>query len=890
MKIFLMRYYNNNIPLINNRSIYDDIKKSYFGGITEVYRPYGENLYYYDVNSLYPYAALNPMPGCKCIFEDSINSNLQNIPNIFGFFYCSIKTNNGYLGLLPVRSKEGIIMPNGEWSGRYFSEELKFAEKNGYKIFIHKGYSFDRVENVLDDYVNNLYKIKKNTKKSVERAISKSLLNNLLGRFGLDIHSSKTDIVDMDEYNEIAQTKNINSINNIGDKILINYDNHVSKAICDELNVDYKDIVIQNIKNNNEREETFKDVSIVISSAVTSYARIFISKTKLDILKRGGELYYSDTDSIVTNIPLDNELVSPDLGKFELEHTIKRAYFISSKTYCLITKFGTPIIKAKGVRNHELIEEDFISLYKGNKVQTVRTESYRDFTKGYVNINITKPITLDGDAYSKRKKLFDLTVWIDTQPLIINEIKFDSSNKSEITAKGGGGGGPLAKVVATQPSKAPSNISTIKTRYLGYTISSDFLNKYNIEEILISILFIMFIVLYILSFAAKEPENAKDSGFDIEESMLENYDEDLYDIKNKQESVEVKIQKGDECKFNLDTTSHEADDDFNTEKIEKDVELVEKERNVESPDVEAEIIQVLDTFNIQFSNFEAFINNGVINVLELDKDTLNAEEIALLENLVQNIKQGTDDGCSPLSATSTSSSEYERLVMEIRSGNDVTILTPISGAGSASYHSSTATPTSPVSVLNTEVNNETVEQGMVSNENVIPNKDKGKQLVIITKPVLEDENPLPLPNWFEVPKQPDTREKVETWEKDNIIRKFWTSKYPFLSEHYDQIKLSSKELIQESIELQKTDNKLDQNDLNDKYVGLESLELLFGENKTTDLLDKDEDLCLDQLFKEENKETSKSKPSNLDVNKANDSKPSHDPDISPEKYLDNLTP
>ena len=41
MKIFLVRYYNKNITLINKRSIYDDIKKSYFGGITEVYRLYG---------------------------------------------------------------------------------------------------------------------------------------------------------------------------------------------------------------------------------------------------------------------------------------------------------------------------------------------------------------------------------------------------------------------------------------------------------------------------------------------------------------------------------------------------------------------------------------------------------------------------------------------------------------------------------------------------------------------------------------------------------------------------------------------------------------------------------------------------------------------------------
>lgn len=49
---------------------------------------------------------------------------------------------------------------------------------------------------------------------------------------------------------------------------------------------------------------------IVISAAVTAYARVYISKLKLDILKKGGKIYYSDTDSIVTNIKLPDSLVS----------------------------------------------------------------------------------------------------------------------------------------------------------------------------------------------------------------------------------------------------------------------------------------------------------------------------------------------------------------------------------------------------------------------------------------------------------------------------------------------------------------------------------------------------------------------------------------------------
>jgi hypothetical protein len=42
------------IPLIFNE-IYKDIKDSYTGVSVDVFKPYGENIKCYDVNSLYPY-------------------------------------------------------------------------------------------------------------------------------------------------------------------------------------------------------------------------------------------------------------------------------------------------------------------------------------------------------------------------------------------------------------------------------------------------------------------------------------------------------------------------------------------------------------------------------------------------------------------------------------------------------------------------------------------------------------------------------------------------------------------------------------------------------------------------------------------------------------------
>lgn len=66
VRVFLKNFYSKNIPLVNKASIYRDIKKAYYGGITEVYKPFGHNIYYYDVNSLYPYVALQDLPGLEC--------------------------------------------------------------------------------------------------------------------------------------------------------------------------------------------------------------------------------------------------------------------------------------------------------------------------------------------------------------------------------------------------------------------------------------------------------------------------------------------------------------------------------------------------------------------------------------------------------------------------------------------------------------------------------------------------------------------------------------------------------------------------------------------------------------------------------------------------------
>jgi len=459
MDIFLRRYYNNNIPLIKRKSIYNDIKSSYFGGVTEVYKPHGKHLYYYDVNSLYPYSALNPMPGLNCVYHDKINKNISElIEDLFGFYYCKIVTpSDSYLGLLPTRTSEGLIMPLGEIEGWYFSEELKFAYKHGYNIEIISGYKFDKVDNVFKKYVSEIYKIKSTTIDEVERSIAKSLLNNLLGRFGMGMDKFVTELVTEDKYQDILQTIKVRGVKYIGDKILVTHGKELSLDICNSHNVDFNN-VFSNTMNSSEKiqfsEDQHHDISIAIASAVTSYSRIFMNEIKMLILSKGGNIYYMDTDSIVTDTKLDDTLVGSEIGKFKLVYEVDEAYFISSKTYCLKLSNGKIIIKAKGVYNElsdpkdDIIKpllvdgegkylelQDFIDLYHGKNVkQIVRYETIKDYTQGSVTINIPNKITLSANSYTKRTKIFNhKNLWIDTKPVHNKYNKYHTlKNKSRV--------------------------------------------------------------------------------------------------------------------------------------------------------------------------------------------------------------------------------------------------------------------------------------------------------------------------------------------------------------------------------------------------------------------------------------------------------------------------
>jgi hypothetical protein len=238
--------------------------------------------------------------------------------------------------------------------------------------------------------------------------MAKSLLNNLLGRFGININKPITEIINKDKLNLILSTREVSSVIDITDRdVLVTYNPTISKNICKANEIDYIKVLNINPHKDMEKNKEFKDVSIAIAAAVTAYARIYMSQIKLDIIKNGGNIYYTDTDSIVSDIPLNNNIVGNKLGQFKLVYFVKEGYFISSKTYCLVTNDSKkPIIKAKGVFSDTLTLIDFKKMFKGISVEADKKNTVTNYAKGSVVIN-KETVKLNFNSYKKRVKIYN---------------------------------------------------------------------------------------------------------------------------------------------------------------------------------------------------------------------------------------------------------------------------------------------------------------------------------------------------------------------------------------------------------------------------------------------------------------------------------------------------
>jgi hypothetical protein len=404
--IFRAHYLGDHyIPKLGG-SIYDFIKQSYTGGRVDVFKPQGNDLYYYDVNSLYPtvYSSQAMPVGKPEYFKGNI---LDYIPDAFGFFRCNITApSNLNIPILQthVETSAGkrTVAPLGSWSDVLFSEEMHLAINYGYKIEVLEGYTFDKTV-VFDKYAEDLFAIKSSHSPSDPMyLISKLLLNSLYGRFGMSLDLEEHEIIDNRKLARyIGLTKEhmpeIIDLNN-GKSIISKITNKGYERDCDTASM---------------------NVSIGIASAITAYARIHMSTY---LQNPNYNVYYSDTDSIVTDKPIDSKHIGKELGQMKLEYKISKAVFLAPKVYGIITDSGKVVTKVKGFKDSlsfELLES---LLVKDSALSLNQNKWFRDLSVG--QIEIKNQLYSLRATENKRQLIYDKRgLAIDTKPFYINENK-----------------------------------------------------------------------------------------------------------------------------------------------------------------------------------------------------------------------------------------------------------------------------------------------------------------------------------------------------------------------------------------------------------------------------------------------------------------------------------
>jgi hypothetical protein len=280
------------------------------------------------------------------------------------------------------------------------------------------GYTFDKGD-IFSGYINELYKLRLSYPKTDPmNVISKLLLNSLYGRFGMKDDLPITTIINKDEYSACVKKHgedNIVNIIELGDHQLLQF----------------------NDKNNLEglSKDSFKgvNVNIAIASAVTAYARIHMSQFKNN--PNLPNLYYTDTDSLYFDSPLNDSFISSTtLGKLKLEGVWDEAVFLSPKVYALRKNNSLPnahfskdnkdklLIKIKGLnekaildKNNNITFELFeLLLNKDHKRELDQIKWFKSISRA--NINIMEQLYTLQVTANKRFLVFDNDKLIRTDP------------------------------------------------------------------------------------------------------------------------------------------------------------------------------------------------------------------------------------------------------------------------------------------------------------------------------------------------------------------------------------------------------------------------------------------------------------------------------------------
>ena len=295
------------------------------------------------------------------------------------------------------------------------------------------------------------------------------------------------------------------------------------------------------------------------------------------------------------------------------------------------------------------------------------------------------------------------------------------------------------------------------------------------------------VILYLLSKLSDEVDEQEESyNNDTQKVNSKDLEENSENIDTNPHEIEIKPNKELSDNSNSKLIYHTEDNDSTEDNGSTDIT---------SPSISPSEDELYETIATNLLNYQ--LNRIIEKVFGAEVLLININRIKLVVNNLdyENLDNDNDNDNDN---DSDIDENIEKIVKAIRSGSGVTILSPTSPTNSE-QQSFISTNQSNINIEEIEGNDETINDVNTLTSEYETSTPKRKQIVIITKHLEQGENPLPLPCWHYIAKQPSDKEELKIWAKDNAIKKYWTSKFPFLNENYEQINLSSPNTIKKAI-------------------------------------------------------------------------------------------
>ena len=352
------------------------IRESYFGGRTEVFGNQKENeiLLHYDWSGMYAQCMKE-----KVLGGEVIESNIIKDLKYPGFYWIKFRQNLK-IPILPIK-KDKLLFANGEFEGWYWFEEIALAIEYGVEIIsVKKMISAQYYDNFIKEFVELNDEIRKIS--PIHKIIGKNNNNTFYGRLGMNperLEEEITNKLDIDKYEKVVE---------------------INGAF-----IGYK-----------KKEKSISNV--LISASITSKARIKLYKGIDEVIKNGGRILYTDTDSIIAAFKkveyknkLDIKMGEVVFDSSNMDTVISEGVFAMPKTYAVRYKDGREIVKIKGFNVRPSFDEFKEKFY--NKEEII-TENIEWNKKDLLIRNILREKRTNLNSLDKRKWKENLK---DTEPL-----------------------------------------------------------------------------------------------------------------------------------------------------------------------------------------------------------------------------------------------------------------------------------------------------------------------------------------------------------------------------------------------------------------------------------------------------------------------------------------